>query len=193
MKLARVPPDKQTRSLSEDDARVVAGVLDQLVSRDGRVTPESFLDAATPDESPLHRFFEWDDSRAAREHRLHQARQIVRTVIYRSVQLGRESRAVSLQVTRPALPARSPAIRPEVEISAGRPSPPVRVVRMLAAGKVVVEQPLTRDDVDDRERFLVEIAAAYERVGIDLTMSDIARTCWDAGHVRATLCKRENE
>jgi hypothetical protein len=194
MQPVRVPPDKQTRSLSEDDARVVASVLDQLVSRDGRVTPESFLEAATPEDSPLHLMFEWDDGKAAREHRLHQARQIVRTVVYRSVRLGGESRAVSLQVTRPVLsPVPVRAAPSQLPVGDGSPqraaSGTVKVVNMRA-GKIVVEQPLTPDEaVGDREVFLVGLAPVYSKVGSDLTMEDVARMCWDAGHVRATLCE----
>lgn len=47
----------------------------------GELTPEDVLaDAANPN-SPLHSFFEWDDSEAARQHRLQQARGLIRAVV----------------------------------------------------------------------------------------------------------------
>lgn len=46
----------------------------------GMLTTEDVLaDAAHPD-SVLHRHFEWDDSRAAIEHRKYQARQLIQSV-----------------------------------------------------------------------------------------------------------------
>ncbi len=47
----------------------------------GELTPEDVLtDAANPN-SPLHSFFEWDDTEAARQHRLKQARGLIRAVV----------------------------------------------------------------------------------------------------------------
>jgi hypothetical protein len=64
----------------------------------------------------------------------------------------------------------------------------------MTVGTVVVEQPLTPGDVvRDREIFLSDLVAHYEKVGQGLMVVDIARTCWDAGHVRATLCGRKSE
>jgi hypothetical protein len=51
-----------------------------LESRGGKLTPEQVLDAARPDESPLHGFFEWDDSAAAEAYRIEQARELIRRV-----------------------------------------------------------------------------------------------------------------
>lgn len=51
--------------------------LTRLVDRDGYITPESVLDEARPDGSPLHRYFEWDDDVAAEQYRLVQARQLI--------------------------------------------------------------------------------------------------------------------
>jgi len=68
--------------LTEFEVGEIGECLKQIIERDGRVTPESFLEAAIPEDSKLHRFFEWDDKEAALQHRLHRARQIVRSVIY---------------------------------------------------------------------------------------------------------------
>lgn len=47
----------------------------------GELTPEDVLADAQHDNSPLHSFFEWDDSEAARQHRLNQARGLIRAVV----------------------------------------------------------------------------------------------------------------
>lgn len=49
-----------------------------LVERDGRITPASVLDEARDEASPLHPHFEWDDSEAAEQYRLVQARGLIR-------------------------------------------------------------------------------------------------------------------
>ena len=46
----------------------------------GRITPEMVVDAARDPNSPLHSAFEWDDAQAAHEHRLAQARVLLRRV-----------------------------------------------------------------------------------------------------------------
>lgn len=43
----------------------------------GLLTAEAVVEAARPEESPLHDWFTWDDSEAARQWRLQQARQLI--------------------------------------------------------------------------------------------------------------------
>jgi hypothetical protein len=43
----------------------------------GRLTPPAVVDAARNPRSPLHRHFEWDDTKAAEAYRLDQARAII--------------------------------------------------------------------------------------------------------------------
>lgn len=43
--------------------------------------PEAVVAAASGKESPLHSHFTWDDTEAARQHRLHQARQLIRVQV----------------------------------------------------------------------------------------------------------------
>lgn len=47
----------------------------------GELTPEDVLEDAKNDNSPLHSFFEWDDGDAAHQHRLQQARGLIRSVV----------------------------------------------------------------------------------------------------------------
>lgn len=75
------------------EAREVKGVTDQMritqetvkalediADKQGRLTPMGVLDAAQDNDSPLHGFFEWDDSVAAKEWRVEQARDLIRRV-----------------------------------------------------------------------------------------------------------------
>jgi hypothetical protein len=55
----------------------------ELVVTHGEVSPETIVDTAKDRKSPLHQVFEWDDNVAAQEHRLHQARQLIRTIVVR--------------------------------------------------------------------------------------------------------------
>lgn len=49
----------------------------------GTIPPEAVLFRARDEESPLHPFFTWDDSEAAYQHRLWQARQLIVRVTVR--------------------------------------------------------------------------------------------------------------
>lgn len=51
--------------------------LSRLAEQHGRVTPEMVLDAARSPDSPLHKEFEWDDTAAAKQYRLEQARSLI--------------------------------------------------------------------------------------------------------------------
>jgi hypothetical protein len=50
----------------------------RIAERDGTVTPEAVLEDARSEDSPLHRFFEWDDGAAAERYRLDQAAGLIR-------------------------------------------------------------------------------------------------------------------
>lgn len=47
----------------------------------GELTPEDIIEDAKHGDSPLHSFFEWDDGAAAHQHRLKQARHLIRAVV----------------------------------------------------------------------------------------------------------------
>lgn len=66
----------------KSDPAAVAGHLDLLRRQAaGQLTPEKVVEDARHDNSPLHSFFEWDDSVAAHQHRLAQARGLIRAVV----------------------------------------------------------------------------------------------------------------
>lgn len=47
----------------------------------GLLRPQDVVEYARPTDSPLHDQFEWDDSKAADEYRLWQARQLIRVTV----------------------------------------------------------------------------------------------------------------
>ena len=64
------------------DAKAVGEHLELLRQQcKGELTPEDVLSDAKHDNSPLHSFFEWNDGEAAHQHRLSQARGLIRSVV----------------------------------------------------------------------------------------------------------------
>jgi hypothetical protein len=59
----------------------------------GRITPEALVQAAADENSPLHGYFEWNDTDAAAKYRLMQARTLIRSC---SVIVKIESRKVPI-------------------------------------------------------------------------------------------------
>lgn len=61
-------------------AEAAAAELERLHKQDGGLTATGVLEAATPEDSPLHSAFTWDDTEAAHQHRLAEARRIVKSI-----------------------------------------------------------------------------------------------------------------
>lgn len=79
------------------DANLVGNHIELLrKEQHGELTPEDVLKDARNPNSPLHTFFEWDDGLAAEQHRLHQARGLIRAVV-----------AVYVSEDRPAVRAKA--------------------------------------------------------------------------------------
>ena len=66
--------DKRTHSVKPE---VVGKVFESLESEFGAVTPENFLEASTPENSPTHKLFEWNDTKAAMLYRRKQSATII--------------------------------------------------------------------------------------------------------------------
>lgn len=69
-----VPPEEAAVTPSARE------LLAELYDRDGELTTEAVVEAAAPPTSALHRYFEWDDTEAARRYRLDQAAALIRRV-----------------------------------------------------------------------------------------------------------------
>lgn len=64
------------------DANAVGQHLEMLRQQfKGEITPDDVLEDAKNPNSPLHSFFEWSDTEAARQYRLQQARGLIRAVV----------------------------------------------------------------------------------------------------------------
>lgn len=166
---------KPHSGLSATDAKQVADVLVRLAERDGKVTPETFLEAATPPDSPIHDLFEWNDTVAAVQHRLHQARQIVRSIVFRPMR-AEASPTESVQLTPARIEARrsiAAKFTPAQREPAGKTS------------RVEIQQ--TSSSVEARERYVKEIREAIEHPASAATFEDLARAVWDAGYTFARL------
>lgn len=61
----------------ESTAQIVGERLAQIEQENGALKAEFVVSDARSDNSPLHRFFEWDDTKAADQHRLWQARSLI--------------------------------------------------------------------------------------------------------------------
>ena len=62
------------------EAQVVGEELESIQSKQGVLTPQVVVKAATKKTSKIHDCFEWDDAIAAHEHRLSQARYMLRSI-----------------------------------------------------------------------------------------------------------------
>lgn len=62
------------------DPQVAGEQLDLIYAKHNELTAPLVVDAARPEDAPLHPVFEWDDSIAAERHREHQARNLIRSV-----------------------------------------------------------------------------------------------------------------
>lgn len=105
-------PAKGAR-LKKRDAQIVGEEIDALMAvMGGEVTPEDIVETARPQRSRLHQFFDWDNSTAAENWRLQQARHLIAHVCevrvigkkqeavrsYANVKIGNENKYVQMDV-----------------------------------------------------------------------------------------------
>ena len=60
-----------------------AGEQFEMLEMSGGLTPEKVVEANRDDTACLHNEFEWDDVIAANEHRLNQARYLIRSIAFK--------------------------------------------------------------------------------------------------------------
>lgn len=70
-----------TRPPSGVSAETIGRELDRHMGDEGKITAARVVEIARDHSSPLHSWFEWDDSKAAEAHRLQQARTLLRAVV----------------------------------------------------------------------------------------------------------------
>jgi hypothetical protein len=70
------------RAAHNADPNLVGARLELLRKQQkGELTPVDVVKDGRDEKSPLHPFFEWDDGKAADQHRLDQARGLIRAVV----------------------------------------------------------------------------------------------------------------
>lgn len=63
------------------DADKAGRELARIESKEGELTPAVVVERARSGNSALHDHFEWDDSKAAEQHRLSQAGELIRSIV----------------------------------------------------------------------------------------------------------------
>ena len=73
---------KKGSRISGVDPDLVGKELERIRSENGgRLSAKAVVDGARSEDAPLHPYFEWDDAKAAEEHRLDQSRRLIRVVV----------------------------------------------------------------------------------------------------------------
>ena len=63
------------------EAQVIGETIESLKDDKGHITSKSVVEEARNKSSSIHKFFEWDNNKAAEEFRLQQARDLVNHVV----------------------------------------------------------------------------------------------------------------
>jgi len=89
---------------------IIGQELAAIFLQNGQLTAPLVVESATPEDSPLHAHFNWDDAEAAHQHRLSQARQMIRSEKLHIVQDDPKSQRVRawIHVPAPSEPAPEP-------------------------------------------------------------------------------------
>jgi hypothetical protein len=72
---------KEGSRLDNRKATAVGKCIEAIEQKHKRVTAERVVKEARNAQSPLHGFFEWDNTKAAKAYRLEQARHMIRSVV----------------------------------------------------------------------------------------------------------------
>lgn len=67
-------------SCIKGDAQKSGELFEQLSATEEGLTARTLLDANKPEEAPLHNDYEWNDTKAAEEWRLHQSRHFINSI-----------------------------------------------------------------------------------------------------------------
>lgn len=78
--------------VGKEDAKIIGQAINEIEKNQGYVNREKFVEMARPTNSPLHKYFEWDDKKSADKYRLIQAGALIRWVQIELID-GKPSRA----------------------------------------------------------------------------------------------------
>jgi len=68
------------RKYSEKDSKVIAAALKKIQQESSIITPRLVVQSAEDEASPLHKYFEWNNTKAAERYREWQARSLIISV-----------------------------------------------------------------------------------------------------------------
>ncbi len=88
-------------AFTKEDAEVIGPHIETL-AEEGDVSERRIVDVARSANSPLHRFFDWNDASAADSYRLHQAGGMMRAIRVRFVEDDRPRTAPAYKIARSA-------------------------------------------------------------------------------------------
>lgn len=126
-----------------------ANVIGRRLEKLPTVTPEAIITDATDPESPLHKFFQWDDATAAESWRRFQARQLVNHLL--------------VAVQTPAGTVWSKAFH-NIKVVVTNQNAKPEIQRVYLSAVTVKEQPLSRDQVIANAKLeLMRWKAKYEQ------------------------------
>ncbi len=63
------------------EAQVIGKTINRLRDANGHVTAGRIVESAKTRKSPIHKYFEWKDSRAGEQYRLQQARDLINHIV----------------------------------------------------------------------------------------------------------------
>jgi len=67
--------------ITDEQAQIYGECLEKIAEEKGVITPLDVVEEAKSESSPLHDYFEWDNDVAAEKYRLHQARNLINSII----------------------------------------------------------------------------------------------------------------
>lgn len=73
----RFKAQRRVQGVSPD---VVVSELSRIHAESGKIEPATVVEEAKPKDSPLHPAFDWDNKKAGEKWRLHQARDLIKSV-----------------------------------------------------------------------------------------------------------------
>jgi len=80
-------------------AQALGDVLDELEDKLGKVDAQDVVDAARPDDSPIHNLCSWDDAAEAEKYRQHVARKHIRATVEITVVKSERAKAQEIAIS----------------------------------------------------------------------------------------------
>lgn len=164
------------------DAQAVGERLEKLRARSDGLTPEMVVTDARNIRSILHPYFEWDDAAAAEQHRITQARELIRAVHVRFLDVpASPERQISIAAVAPAQAQPRP-MRAFVAIQRDDGARAYESTQRAMADESLRRQVIARahselDSVSRKYRELTELSSVFEaldQVGAQLRESTAA-------------------